>query len=255
MIELKGGFRTEDRRLDRLPEFDERSRAFSIAPLVSAKPLKSRSWACATWLDQGREGACVSFAFHHEAAASPVPAKQFSQDQVRARYWKMQQIDPWPGGAYPGASPVYEGTSTLAGAKVMQELGYFKEYRWAFTIDDALTAISHEGPVLFGIPWLDSMFNTQMDGTLDTSGRVAGGHEIMARGIILPRYGKATITTPSKKRIVLKTTEPVVRLRNTWGRNWGIDGEGYILASKLEALLKDSGDCVIPVGRMRPKVV
>jgi hypothetical protein len=177
---------------------------------------------------------------------------------ARQRYWEMQKIDYWPGGSYPGATPYYEGTSTLAGAKVMQSLGYFTEYRWAFSIDETLLAIAHEGPVLTGIPWLDSMFEPNMDGQLDTSGREVGGHEIMWRGVTLPVRGVATVRWPDGTISKIKTSEPLVRCRNTWWGGpgspgvWGRAGEAVVRASGLEALLKSDGDCCVPVGRKIP---
>lgn len=253
-IELRGGFSTADPRLDRLPEFDERSRAFPIRALLPTRPLRSRSHPSVLWLDQGREGACVSFAFHHEAGATPKPVRGLTNAIARERYFEMQRQDDWPGGAYPGAAPFYEGTSTLAGAKVMQSLGYFKEYRWAFNIDEALLAVGYEGPVLSGIPWKDSMFDPRPDGTMDCSGRTAGGHEIMWRGVILPRKGVVKLQWPNMSGRVhsIKSDVPLIRLRNTWGKDWGIAGECLVRADDMESLLKDDGDCVVPISRQIP---
>jgi hypothetical protein len=255
-IDLKGGFSTNDRRLDRIPEFDRRNMMFNVAPLVEDKPLRSRSHTSKVWLDQGREGACVSFSFHQEAGAAPKAVRGLTDALARDRYYEMQRRDEGPGGAYPGASPRYDGTSVLAGAKIMQELGYFKEYRWAFNIDDVLRAISHEGPVVFGIPWLDSMYDTDSEGRLDISGRVAGGHAIMARGLTLPnRYGVATVTWPSGRRSRIKSGEPLIRFRNTWSTDWGIDGEALLTASDAEKLAFGSGwgEVCVPVDRAVPR--
>lgn len=41
----------------------------------------------------------------------------------RWHYWEMQRRDYWQGGAYPGASPHYEGTSADAGGQVMRLFG------------------------------------------------------------------------------------------------------------------------------------
>lgn len=252
MTTLRGGFETSDPRLDRIPYHDPRSRNFPVRTLLP-KTLRSRSHPSTLWLDQGQEGACVSFSWHHEAGATPVAAKGLTDAIARTRYFDMQRRDEWEGGAYPGASPFYEGTSVLAGAQLLKELGYFKEYRWAFTIDEALLAIAYEGPVIFGIPWLDSMFDIQPDGTLDCSGVEAGGHAIMGRGVVLPHEGVCTISYPgASKRYRIKTTEPLVRLRNSWGKTWGRVGEAFIRASDLERLLKNMGDCCVPIGRAIP---
>lgn len=252
-VDLKGGFTTEDVRLDRLPSFDEKSRNFPIKALLAGnRPYRSRSYQSKLWLDQGREGACVSFAWHHDAGGIPVAVLGLTNEVARQRYFEMQKEDEWDGGAYPGASPFYEGTSVLAGAKVMQAAGFFTEYRWAFGIDEALLALMYEGPVVFGIPWLDSMFNTELSGLLDCSGREAGGHAIYGRGVTLPRNGVATVHFPDGTISKIRTSEPLVRFRNSWNTDWGRSGECLIRASDLERLLKTGGECCVPVGRRRP---
>lgn len=47
-----------DPRLDRLPEFDERSRGFRAVAGIEDRPPRPYTWRCPVWLDQGREGAC-----------------------------------------------------------------------------------------------------------------------------------------------------------------------------------------------------
>jgi len=50
---------TLDRRLDCIPEFDERSRMFLVRDkLKSTKPIVNKIWDVPVWLDQGQEGAC-----------------------------------------------------------------------------------------------------------------------------------------------------------------------------------------------------
>lgn len=241
-IKLRGGYFSKDERLDRLPSFDERSRRFPIAAVVPEALTRGRTWYQRTWLDQGQEGACVSFAWHHDAASSPVVCHDLSNGLAHDRYWEMQRRDEWPGGAYPGASPQYGGTSVLAGAQLMRELGYFAEYRWAFSIDEVLLGIVHEGPCVFGIPWLDSMFAPDpKTGLLDCSGSEVGGHAIQGRGVSL----KPTF-------IPAATREPVVRVHNSWGRDWGKDGDAFIRVSDLEQLMKSWGECCFPIDRKLP---
>ena len=229
---LKGGHETEDPRLDRVPEFDERSRSFPIAAVVP-EPLRSRSWPCPLVTDQGREGACVGHAWTHELAATPIAVRDLSSAYANGLYREAQRIDEWPG-------EDYSGTSVLAGAKILAGRGYMAEYRWAFGIDDVLRAISHAGPVVLGIPWLDSMYEPRPDGMLDCSGRSIGGHAILARGLLLRRW------------FIGSDPWPVVRLRNSWGSDWGLGGDCFIPVADLERLLADRGECCVPVGRRRP---
>lgn len=231
-VELKNGFKTEDPRLDRLPEFDERSRNYPIRALVTEEaPLRSRGWACPTWLDQGQEGACVGFSWSHELCAWPVAVKGISDDFARGIYKEAQKSDEWPG-------EDYEGTSVLAGAKTVAGKGYMDEYRWAFGVDDALRALGYQGPVVVGIPWYQSMFEPRPSGLVEVTPGGGGGHAILVRGVSLKARLKGE---PGPM--------PVVRLRNSWGKSWGVDGDCYIKVEDFASLLEAEGDCCVPVVR------
>ena len=231
-VELKGGYKTEDPRLDRLPEFDERSRDYPIRALVTEEaPLRSRGWACPAWLDQGQEGACVGFSWSHELCAYPVPVGGLDDQFARGVYKDAQKVDEWPG-------EDYSGTSVLAGAKVVQDKGYMDEYRWAFGVDDALRALGYQGPVVVGIPWYQSMFEPRPSGLVDVTPGGGGGHAILVRGVSLKARLKGE---PGPM--------PVVRLRNSWGKSWGVDGDCYIRVEDFSDLLQAQGDCCVPVVR------
>lgn len=232
-ITLRDGSTTSDPRLDRLVQFDERSRGYPIRSLLTEQlPLRSVAWRCDTWLDQDREGACVGFSWAHELAALPVavPADMILAQKI---YRDAQKIDEFPGEAY-------EGTSVLAGAKIVQSLGYMDEYRWAFGVDDALRAVSYSGPVVIGVPWLASMMTPRPSGLLeiDRRGQVAGGHAILVRGLALRSR------LPGEERGI-----PVIRLRNSWGREWGHDGDCFIKVDDFDWLLQQDGDCCVPMQR------
>jgi hypothetical protein len=121
----------------------------------------------------------------------------------------------------------------------MQREGYISGYHWAFSIDEVLQAISRAGPVVFGVPWKDSMYEPRPDGLLDCSGKVIGGHAILGRGLRLRSRLKGV-------------SEPVVRLRNSWSASWGIKGDAFLRASDLEKLLAEGGETCLPLGRTKP---
>ncbi len=231
-MRLKGGHQTEDARLDRIPQPDPRNAEFPITALLDNRPLRSRSWPCAPKLDQGREGACVGFGWSHELAAQPHVVKDITDASAQAIYKRAQELDEWAG-------EQYSGTSVLAGAKAVQEKGLLTEYRWATSVDDVLRTLSVHGPVVLGVDWYDSAYTPRPSGLLDLSGRVVGGHCILARGIILS----------GRLRGEKALGEPVVRLRNSWSGSWGRSGDCFLRASDLERLLRAGGDACVPVRR------
>jgi hypothetical protein len=236
-MQLVAGATTEDPRLDRVPFFDTRSRGFPIRALLpDALPLRSFGWACPRWLDQGREGACVGFAWSHELAAYPVHVPT-TDETARDLYRQAQKVDEWPG-------EDYSGTSVLAGAKIVQDQGHMDEYRWAFGVEDALRAIGYFGPVVIGVNWYRSMFDPRPSGLLevDRTAQPAGGHAILVRGVAL------------KAQLKGEPSLPVVRLRNSWGRDWGRNGDCYLRIDDFEWLLDQGGECCIPVTRRHSPV-
>lgn len=211
--------------LGRIPEFDIRSRGYPIRTLIGdALPLVSRMWSCEDFLDQGSEGACVGFSWTHDIAAEPVVGV-VNTELAFLIYYSAQKIDQWPG-------EDYDGTSVIAGAKVVHDLGWISEYRWAFGLDDALAAVSHVGPVILGVNWYTGMWDTDDDGYLYVSGHVAGGHAILMVGIDLDRRA--------------------VRLHNSWGPSWGDNGGAWLSFEDLGRLLEESGEACIPLVRVNP---
>lgn len=266
-ITLRDGSITTDPRLDRLIQFDERSRDFpvSAAPALEGvgDAIHSKSWALGPRLDQGQQGACALFAYTHDACAWPAivrfgvaraqgwrPIVPAAEAFARERYWRAQQIDPWPGGSYPGASPFYEGTSMLAGAKAMQEAGYLGEYRWVFgNVDDLLRALIHIGPVLAGTWWKSGMWEPDPQGVIHCTGSNEGGHGYLIRGVVVPRNGVATVHYRNGRVEEIKTSVPLLRLPNSWGVDWGIDGECLVPVDEFDALRRDQGEVLVPVER------
>ncbi len=229
-IILPDGTESLDPKLDRMIEFDERSRNFSIAAVLTAPTVTKKLWTCGTYLDQGNEGACVGFSCAHELAAAPQAiskiTNQFARESI---YWEAQKIDPWEGGAYPGATEFYEGTSVLSGIKILRRMGYITSYRWAFNVDDLANGVLQEGPAVIGIEWTTGMFVPDAKGYVKPVGSVAGGHAILVRGY--------------------DSVKQVFRLRNSWGREWGINADCLISKADMADLLKRQGEVCFPIGR------
>lgn len=236
---LRDGTQAADPRLDRLVRFDERSRGFGIRPMIPVtRRVRSRQWECDVWLDQGREGACVGFGLAHELAAKPSPVRPMTAAYARESiYWAAQRDDEWPGGSYPGAEPVYEGTSVLAGLRTVRRLGWCEGYRWAFGLLDLLIGLAWSGPAVLGVAWYEGMLQPDGAGQIRPTGRIAGGHCILATGV-----------DAASKR---------VWLHNSWGRGWGLDGDCWLTWDDADVLLKQQGEAAFLIGRhkyARPRV-
>lgn len=81
---------------------------------------------------------------------------------------------------------------------------------------------------MIGIPWLNSMFDTDANGviTVDRSSGTAGGHEFVVSAYI-PSAG-------------------LYRMDNSWGTGWGIGGSAFFKAADLQYLLRQDGDVTQP---------
>lgn len=207
-----------DPRLDRIVQFDERSRAFPVRTLVAQLKPRGYTWHCERTLDQGNEGSCVGFSIAHELIARP---KVNLVDAVFARrlYHRAQELDDQPG-------ENYEGTSVLAGMKAATGFGYYGTYRWAFSTDDLVLAVGYRGPAVLGINWRAGMMNTDSDGFIHATGDVVGGHAILCHSV---SPGKGYVT-----------------LHNSWGSSWGRGGDAKVTIEDLDSLLQDQGEACIP---------
>lgn len=234
-IEMKDGTIATDPRLDRLVEKDEKSQAYPVmGTIVTADdPFVSKLWDLDAFLDQGQEGACVGFGCTHELIADPIPVKGLDAPFAREKiYFEAQKIDPWPGGAYPGASPFYEGTSTLAGVKITQSLGYVSQYRWCDNVDDMRRVVGNYGPVVIGVNWYSGMFNPDSNGFIHVTGYIAGGHCLIVIGV--------------------DEEEGCFILHNSWGSDWGQGGRCKISFADMARLLAEDGDAIVLVIRHDP---
>jgi hypothetical protein len=226
----------EDRVLDWVPRKDPESLNYPIRGAVKRPAVTSKAWKAPHPLDQGREGACVGFGWTHEALSTPVPVNFARASKVpvhdpdllaRHLYREAQKIDEWAGESY-------EGTSVLAGAKVMKGLGLLKEYRWAFGVEDVITALLTTGPVVLGLAWYESMYEAP-DGIVEVGGDMVGGHCILARAVA------------AKGRVF--PDERAVGWLNSWGPEYGKNGLAWIRESELGWLLRQDGEACVPYRR------
>lgn len=211
--------------LGRRTEFDERSRQYPIRVLFGsvAKKPRSYTWRCNQALNQGRTPSCVGHAWAHELIARPAEVKNITGASALDIYSLAELTDQWEGEGF--------GTSVLAGVKATQTLFPEKilEYRWSFSFNDFLLTLGYYGPVVIGINWFENMYYPNDSGVINIGGVNAGGHAILANGVDV------------KKKLV--------RLHNSWGKEWGNNGQCFVSFDEIEHLLKDGGEACVAVKR------
>lgn len=232
-----------NRVLDRLPEFDPRSRLFRAIEPTDTRDFRSYTWSCSIYNDQGYEGACVGFAWSHELSARPKIIPTYTEG-AQAIYHRAQDLDEWEGNDY-------DGTSVLAGIKAVQEMKnsygkpLIKEYRWAFGVQDTLRVIGYQGPVVLGVNWYEEMFYPDSTGLISASGEVAGGHAILANGVKIVKVDPLAARTWDN----VDKDKSLVRLHNSWGISYGNGGDVFVSVADLEFLLDEQGEACIPTIR------
>jgi len=204
--------------------------------------------------DQGQLGSCVSFAVaamkewqekreHEEELAKGKRGRKKVYNYSEAWiYWNAKKIDPWPN---------EEGTSIRYAMKVLQKIGVPTEKGWPYKdvgdigepkkwaklvarwalIDsylriDTLTELRLaliDGPVPIGIPCFYEIFFVDESGLVpypadpDT---VYGGHAVCAVGY--------------------DNDKQLIKFKNSWGKNWGDNGYGYLPYKYISDFLWDA---------------
>ena len=203
---------------------DPRSRQYATRSLVGRTAHFKRVWTTRKEpLDQGREGACVGFACAGELAARPVAYNVTNETALKV-YRAAQAVDRSEGRNYDS------GATVLAGMKACQRAKYFSKYGWCFGIDDTINWIIRRGPVVLGINWYESMYETTSNGLITLDGDIAGGHAILANGYWPnhPLFGDILVLT------------------NRWGLDWGLRGRGYLPVETAQRLLSEDGEVAAP---------
>lgn len=230
---MRDGSIASDPRLGRLKQFDEQSRKYSVRDVLTTTALTTKSWTNNLWLDQGSTSACTGHSRTYDLAGYPKPVTGLTNASANALYKLAQTMDEWPGVSY-------EGSSVLGALKAATSQGYIGEYRWAFNIDDMLAAMVYLGPVVVGTSWFESMFYPRPSGLLvvDNKSGLAGGHAYYFRRILISRASKRDFLGT---RETLRD-EPLLVLRNSWGKTWGKSGEAAMWPSDYQDNLWPDGE-------------
>lgn len=236
-----------DPRLGRHVEHDPRSLAYAHGVLPKSA-IKSVEWARRIpILDQGNLGSCTgnaatgvlgtdsagrtaSTTVTISAAGAAASHGLFTtgehtlDEDFAVALYSLATILDGVSGKYP---PTDTGSTGLGVAKALKALGLASGYTHAFSLD-ALNSALQAGPVMIGIEWLQSMFDTKSDGRIivDQSSSVAGGHELE-----LSKFDAAT---------------GEYWVPNSWNTSWGDAGWAYLTTADLTWLLSQQGDVTVP---------
>lgn len=173
------------------------------------------------WGDQGATPRCVAYSLVHWLEDGPVgQTGPVPTVDPAALYHEAQVADEYPG-------ENYDGTSVRGGAKALQTRGYIESYYWAKSIDEITQALLTIGPIVMGTDWYEGMMAPDAYGRIHRSGVVLGGHAYIVNGC--------------------NTKTGFYRIKNSWGRAWGVDGRVWISKADLAALLSAEGEAMLAV--------
>ncbi len=201
---------------------DPRDSAFPMAAVLPQRSVRPYRywWTGGAWLDQGAYSTCVGHAWAHWTEDGPI-THPGTIDPV-AIYREAAVLDVWPEN---DAGDLHFGTSVRAGAQALQARGRISEYRWASSVDDVITAVLEVGPVVVGTWWTEGMMEPDAEGIIRYRGSPLGGHAYLINGA--------------------NTDRGVVRIKNSWGKGWGVNGTAFLRIEDLDALIRDDGEACL----------
>jgi len=259
--QLKNGLVALDPRLDRVPYFPESNRAYTVERLMTEVPQNApratRSWKPGPGMDQGLEGQCVLYGMTHRRNSAPKRLKPAHTDQqaMALAYHDVQHLDPWPGCDWGSqcpreAGPDYGGTSVHSGMVYGRDHGWWSSFWWVGAgsgdaIGDVVRGNRAVGGVVYGLPWLESMFSPHPSGLVevDRASAQSGGHCVYSPAVRLKMRMPGEWTG----------TKEVAVIQQSWGEDYGVADLGrpggmvYVLLDDLDWLLHQGGEGAVVV--------
>lgn len=209
-------------KLGRIVNHDPRSKNFGL-DTSALKIVDVEHKRLIPILNQGQVGACTGNAGIGAINTEPftLNTKTYTPDEAGALklYSDAEKLD---GGA--GYPPEDQGSSGLSIAKILKKAGLISGYQHTFTLNDALKALG-QYPIITGTNWHANMFNPDPDGRVHPTGTIEGGHE----------YEGYKIDTKLGR----------IWFHNSWGTDWGVNGDFYLTWADYATLLAQSGDVMV----------
>ncbi|MER5302137.1 hypothetical protein ABT039_22140 [Streptomyces lasiicapitis] len=155
-------------------------------------------------------------------------------DPVEAQRWAIRlyaeatALDEYVPYVWP---PADSGSSGLGIARALRARGLIGSYTHALDADTVAAALQN-GSLLLGMPWFSAWFTPPATGFVDTvpywrTSGITGGHEVCAIGL-------EDVAQDGAGRVIPHRT--VLRLRNSWGPDWGQHGDFFMRLSTYVAL-------------------
>lgn len=167
-------------------------------------------------LDQGETSHCVGFGMADFGINLPVftPYTNEAGDKFY-RLCKIQDNDP----------DGEDGTTIRSAANVLKNEGIINAYAFAFDMSMVKWWLRNRGPLLVGTIWTTNMMEPDSENLIYPTGDMLGGHGYLVNGI---RDNK-------------------LRIQNSWGSSWGINGAAYMLVSDFEQIFRYNGEAMTAV--------
>jgi hypothetical protein len=168
-------------------------------------------------LDQENSSHCVGFSMANFGINLPT-FTLYTNDDGHCFYYKCKEKD--------GNPHSEEGATVRTAAKVLQDEGVVDNYAFASNVAQIKWWLLNKGPLIVGTVWTEKMMNPDGEGMLDITGFIVGGHAYLLNGI---------------------RKDDCFRVLNSWGSEWGKNGEAYISYKDFEALLSEGGEVLAAV--------
>ena len=179
--------------------------------------------------NQGGLGSCTANAALGCLVTAPYARSgvSYTEDDAIQLYEVETALDAYVFGGkhYP---PDDTGSTGPWSMMALQQTGKIDGFVHTTSAHTALRLLN-SGPISIGIQWYKSMFTPDASNNIhvDESSGVAGGHQVCV--------------------ISNDVSSQRIKIRNSWGANWGNQGHAWLSWGDFDFLLQNGGDVVQPV--------